>query len=961
MDLQLAHLGSSSSTPSAESFDDHISTVSNLDVDQDIRETTASDMSSDAMDSESVASQASLDEANPRSASPNDTSYDQLVDRIFANHKAGVVDERLVEKFKQVALREQVDSHWTDDRNRNCYHCRDTRTNAYTHGIFAYSNPIESPDTITIDEARAKAEPMSRRIWEDFRKLKIIIERYECVIQKRWAKKSSSKRRQTLQLAWAAISTPPPQPMAEMHRPDVDHLRTRCSKARNLCCEPVDEEKRHLFFWPRLNFEDLTKFEPLLLLLNARGRHSPPAFAFADLEPVHFGLKADRLSHPLFLDMYNMVFTGQEGPEIYGQLVSWEEDPGAYRRLQIGRDTSPGEGLWILEIQERLYKFLVNICKLILHDQRLDDHDRLLAQPVAPEPPLPTANGHGQDIGTSLIITRYESAYHVPAKLDIRRLQNLIESKLAEAEDDLWALREDPSFFAATITEKYQSGPEHIRDTANRCNPLTVEPQAKASFMARVVSMALVANVSAIDHWDIIYDKVSHLADLKERLFDNAKLHPIRPEHDLPPELAMAIYDLLNHLHKLLAGRLKYIAARAQWSPPLRHLYRRRLDFGKNERYNKVALVCSGVQPSPEVSGFLWVLRIMSDPDSCKNFGLHNCIEDLERITRDRAGHKLISKTLAADLSDFTIISECIRQLELFQPWAATFEAGMAESETAHKLDSQYEETMSKQRLCLSWEPSERTCLLGATLVDMPYPVDKSPSKSNIDALREAESLLDTFWDAALLEMKESTKPITERLSKVLLSNKPERTPMWVEPLGGEREITQDDQNGPIIRPFESGPGYAQMESPKVETIEPRVKVKSRGVARWSPTEPEMAKSRHVPQSPIFPIIDMDQRALKVLEMLFYKTSPGSSQGEIPWTDFTYMMHHTGFGVEKLGGSSWQFTPGPTLTARGYTRGIQFHEPHPRAKLAFVVARRYGRRLARAFGWCAEMFRLRTA
>lgn len=105
----------------------------------------------------------------------------------------------------------------------------------------------------------------------------------------------------------------------------------------------------------------------------------------------------------------------------------------------------------------------------------------------------------------------------------------------------------------------------------------------------------------------------------------------------------------------------------------------------------------------------------------------------------------------------------------------------------------------------------------------------------------------------------------------------------------------------------------------------------------------------------------MDRRALKVVEMLFHKTSPGFFKGEVAWSEFNYLMHYAGFSVEKLGGSSWQFTPiSSNLIERGY-RGIQFHEPHPKAKLAFVVARQYGRRLARTYGWNAAVFQLRKA
>lgn len=49
--------------------------------------------------------------------------------------------------------------------------------------------------------------------------------------------------------------------------------------------------KKHLFFWPHLNLEDLCKTEPLLLLLNARARNSPAVFAHSDLEPAHRGMR----------------------------------------------------------------------------------------------------------------------------------------------------------------------------------------------------------------------------------------------------------------------------------------------------------------------------------------------------------------------------------------------------------------------------------------------------------------------------------------------------------------------------------------------------------------------------------------------------------------------------------------------------------------------------------------------
>lgn len=66
-----------------------------------------------------------------------------------------------------------------------------------------------------------------------------------------------------------------------------------------------------------------------------------------------------------------MRFLGRDSAETYGELVSWEQDPKAHKRLIQWRDVSPGQGLWILEIQDRLYQFLVDACRQILHDTDL--------------------------------------------------------------------------------------------------------------------------------------------------------------------------------------------------------------------------------------------------------------------------------------------------------------------------------------------------------------------------------------------------------------------------------------------------------------------------------------------------------------------------------------------------------------------------------------------------------------
>ncbi|OIW24956.1 hypothetical protein CONLIGDRAFT_565451, partial [Coniochaeta ligniaria NRRL 30616] len=63
-------------------------------------------------------------------------------------------------------------------------------------------------------------------------------------------------------------------------------------------------------------------------------------------------------------------------------------------------------------------------------------------------------------------------------------------------------------------------------------------------------------------------------------------------------------------------------------------------------------------------------------------------------------------------------------------------------------------------------------------------------------------------------------------------------------------------------------------------------------------------------------------------------------------------MTATGFLARKLYDSVWQFRP----TTLDVDRPILFHESHPNPKIPFTVARRFGRRLNRAYGWDGDMF-----
>lgn len=101
----------------------------------------------------------------------------------------------------------------------------------------------------------------------------------------------------------------------------------------------------------------------------------------------------------------------------------------------------------------------------------------------------------------------------------------------------------------------------------------------------------------------------------------------------------------------------------------------------------------------------------------------------------------------------------------------------------------------------------------------------------------------------------------------------------------------------------------------------------------------------------------VNQRAHKAFKTLFHMST--SESGDLPksvkWVEFKRAMARAGFSVEKLQGSAWQFAPGDALDA---DQNIQFHEPHPDSDIPYIMAKRFGRRLARAYGWSGDTFKL---
>jgi hypothetical protein len=782
----------------------------------------------------------------------------------------------------------------------------------------------------TPQEVRSKARALSEKVLINWKLLNNVIERHEATIQKRWMKKTKEKRKKILLTAWPEMSP--------SHRPDFAAFKTKPAGQ-------AEDSRREMYMRPYINLEDLLKSKLLLLLLNSRGRNKPDAFAKADIDACRFGHVTGALV-PAFLNEHVMMFTGRYTPDTYGELIAWDDHPEAYQWLISQRGVHPGEGLFILEIQERLYTFLVDCCKAILQDMS----EEALADPsvsIQPEPPSVSGNETGL---ASLASIAAEAPYRLPENLDLKRLESLVAAKLSAAEDHIWALREDPGYFADTLLDWKEHRQECLPDTKGRRHPVLDNPTREKIFWERVIGNSISTSLAMIEMWGFIHEQIVNLQRLKEKYAES-----ISPEKDLPEEYALAFYRLDHHLRQFSKGPIGTLKVGFTASPPMRPYFVRL----PQDPTNTIIQITkrTGLARDKSRDELIWIFITLFDEHQLHLAGLNTLMDELERLMEnDPKMKELISPWVADQISDLSVFSQCLHQIELYQPWAATFETEMVNRE-----DELKEDYLKTQK---SIEPYLHTKFGGAvTLLGTPsggrfhYPVDKRRTRENTEAMRQAEKHLDAFWRAVDRELV-SNSAISLHLRQLLSQRVLQRTPEWVVPVKAPKPKTSAVDIDALTKPLSEL--HFQLERSTERTINreklpaTKAKVKTHGVAQpvGAAPEPELL-DQHKPD--VQPTFTVDKRALKVFNTIFFIPSTTSQPGEVAWGDFLYAMSSTGFTAEKLYGSVWQFTP----TKLDVERSIQFHEPHPSGKIPFTTARRHGRRLNRAYGWHGGMFVLK--
>ena len=144
----------------------------------------------------------------------------------------------------------------------------------------------------------------------------------------------------------------------------------------------------------------------------------------------------------------------------------------------------------------------------------------------------------------------------------------------------------------------------------------------------------------------------------------------------------------------------------------------------------------------------LWLLSLLWDQDDqVELFGLSHLVDELDRLIQTEAKAKeMLTDYMANHLSDLSIISECLRQLSLYQPWANNFEDAMIDRKDS--ITQEWEQRNKPWRgLHRAFDRQTSYARLGdPSDGKFYYPVDRRRTTENTEAMRQAESKLDMFW-----------------------------------------------------------------------------------------------------------------------------------------------------------------------------------------------------------------------
>lgn len=616
-----------------------------------------------------------------------------------------------------------------------------------------------------------------------------------------------------------------------------------------------------------------------------------------------------------------MIIDGGDGLNDYGRLISCGELPDNFTALSA---YVPGEGLLVLEAQQRVLRFLLNCCEQILKISSLDDVE-LCYSSNQPRSPYFRRSQH-VGFESLLLVETAEAPYRLPLKTDFDFIESLLSSTLSKAIHHIWMLREDPTYLRNILEEIKDHQPaawQEAADENNEGNP-SLQTKGEKIFTARGCKAMASEMYYRLEFFTEFHKQSQVLSQLHKQ--HAATLHHSK---ELPEEFKHAIVRFLFYGHRILSYLLSTLLYSVTNSRPWRRFFVLKpsdkssgfdaFKVMKTPRFEAFEITrIPGVDMNGVQKRAIALLHALGRCCSSTTLLRHlHPVEDFAKfLDSTPEAHHLITNRVADILGDVALVSYCIVQIFYFLPWSREFDMmlndmdGALTNELCQRKDWSAFEGVDEKSL--------RIVAKSADLNLSKFVQEKPSANSAVQAKRlsNGEKSLDAFWttfDKVVFTKCGSLEgsPYRDVFSH---SRVMRRTTDW------------DASTKRLVYLYKP-----------LSTIYVDESAEDEGTHT---AEADMTKPKPAP-------IGVDKRSLRIFKVLLYSSSD-NTKNHMKWNDFRHAMTSSGLFTEV------KFYPFLRLFKRTGGQGgyIQFPEYDAlRQSVPKLVQRVYGRRLAWEFGW----------
>ncbi|KAJ5873682.1 uncharacterized protein N7473_013241 [Penicillium subrubescens] len=549
--------------------------------------------------------------------------------------------------------------------------------------------------TITSDEIGEKILQSSESITKSYARLQLLMENYS-TIEFRWKKYNTKKRQNRLEEAW--------QKMPILQRPDLwEYNRTGYDGS---------SDNPAVFMWPDISLRALKDENTLLDFLSARCHDPPYNFLFADREAVEFGVMTSNIQQENHLaETYDVVFWNDAGNR-YGELLKRDVDCAKTRQIRM----NAGDGLLVLERQQRLYRFLADVATSLCKDM--------------PEESVPKSSPEQRNANALLGVRRH-SFYRSPVHFDAHSLLHFVDAQLDAAEDHMRALREDPRYFADMLRERKDHAMEHVA-----WSPSARPVQVKESWN-HTIRVVIREAYAALGMWTAVKVQLQALSRL---MADHGV--GLEPHEALSQPLGDALANMVWLLELMFEMPFATFVEVLPPSPMMRDSFGKTITPDGKLQFLPTQQAC---EDTTKV-GIIRTVAMLMNKDIRKDVGLPTLMDLFDTVLlKDQATVSLLSPLVMRTISDLSALAECVREIFAFQPWARNIRSALERKEASFRQDWE----KAKARWLLpdkAWNQSDLATSGAPVEERFAYPVNQKPSRKRTNAMQRAEANLDKFW-----------------------------------------------------------------------------------------------------------------------------------------------------------------------------------------------------------------------